>query len=232
MFVEQSQAAMEEEHRSTSCWIPALFQLLLVLGLATWAYNYIYKYTNTSPRFFSILKDDSRNKQRWKESKHIGSNVSMQHAERSHTKHIQFAKLESATAVISVATGYPWVRYATFLLPLRVHYKGDIILLGEPPNRIAPDVRQLCDEQGVSIEVLRVKACDASAIQCPEVVTARFRQIAAICRRGYTLCLSTDFRDVFFQGNPFATLLFTSWTGQASASPLLRTHDLVLRCAG
>ena len=133
------------------------------------------------------------------------------------------------TVVIAVASSYPWVRYATFILPLRVHYAGDVTLLGDPPNELAPAVRTLCEQQRVRLVALDAIKCKAGVVQCPEVVTARFAQVATLCR-GYTLCLSTDLRDVIFQADPFASLLVSTWTGSGVDERQSRKHDLVLSC--
>ena len=134
----------------------------------------------------------------------------------------------SATVVIAVASAYPLVRYATFVLPLRVHYAGDVTLIGDAPNELAPEVRDLCEQQRVRLVKLDAIKCKAGATQCPEVVTARFAQVATLCR-GYTLCLSTDLRDVIFQANPFSSLL-VSTLGSGGADRMVRTYDLVLSC--
>lgn len=127
----------------------------------------------------------------------------------------------SRTAVVAAARGYPWVRYATFVLSLRVRasYTGDIVLLGERATT-PPDALALLEAHRVSLIELRgATACAAGAVQCPSVGIARFQQVAQVCR-SYELCLSTDMRDVFFQADPFASLVHAH--GHAT--------DLLLAC--
>ena len=125
----------------------------------------------------------------------------------------------SRTCVVAAARGYPWVRYATFVLPLRLHYSGDIIFLGERATT-PPDALALLDDQRVALLELRgAKACAAGAVQCPQVGIARFQQVAEVCR-AYELCLMVDMRDAFVQADPFATLVHEH--GHAS--------DLLLSC--
>ena len=47
------------------------------------------------------------------------------------TSHTKRARSRSRTVIIAAVRGYSWVRYATFLMPLREHYRGDIVLLVE-----------------------------------------------------------------------------------------------------
>lgn len=124
----------------------------------------------------------------------------------------------SRTAVLAAAVGYPWVRFATFLMPLRVHYRGDIVLIVDP-DLMDPEATRLCNEQRVDLRPIASAGLKCGKIQCPSLVVARFHMIAELCAP-YELCLTTDMRDVIFQADPFASLLH----------PHGHPHDLVLSC--
>ena len=126
--------------------------------------------------------------------------------------------MSNSSAVIAVAFRYEWVRHAVFVMPLRAHYDGDIILFTEPPDKMHPDIRELGRRQRVTFLPLRHKcvdqnlgrATDPSAADLQEcgpswMMKVRFTLYAEQCRR-YSLCLAVDFRDVIFQADPFATL--------------------------
>lgn len=127
------------------------------------------------------------------------------------------SETRSRTAVISTAVGYPWVRFATFIMPLRVHYAGDIVLIVDPDG-LQADAAELCEQQRVAVTPFRGNVT-CGKVQCPGLVVARFHQIAELCAP-YELCLATDMRDVIFQADPFATLL----------RPIGHAADLVLSC--
>lgn len=155
-------------------------------------------------------------------------------AEASHAPAVSSAG-PSRTAVLAAAVGYPWVRFAAFVMPLRVHYGGDIILI---VNRTLMDAEteQLCAEQRATLEPLRTKV-ECGKVQCPSLVVARFLQIAELCGP-YELCLATDMRDVIFQADPFVSLFRHDRAAPGRAPPPAgaagalppRTTDLVLSC--
>ena len=112
----------------------------------------------------------------------------------------------STNAIIAVAYNYSWIHHATFTMPLRAHYSGDVILLTEPPERMHPGVRQLNAEQRVTLVTMHDKCMEARAGCHPSwMVPVRFRLYAEHCR-SHSLCLAVDFRDVVFQDDPFAAL--------------------------
>ena len=108
----------------------------------------------------------------------------------------------TTTAVIAAMIGYPWIRFATFVMPLRVHYRGDIVLITNRSSMSA-DTERLCREQRVIQAPVQAQYSNDAAI-----VTGRFRQVALLCVQSrYQLCLTCDTRDSFFQGNPFVGML-------------------------
>ena len=111
------------------------------------------------------------------------------------------------TAVIALAVGYPWQRYAAFVAPLRAHYKGDILLIGQKSSMTA-EAQQVCSRHRAKIIPFQHRCLDEPKT-CKHSWQGieRFPIVAGLCReRGYAYCLSTDFRDVIFQGDPFAGL--------------------------
>ena len=104
------------------------------------------------------------------------------------------------TAVLSAAMGYKLLRFVTFVVPLRLHYDGDIILL--LGRNTSQDVLSLCAQQRVTMQyITNISAvCHSyatlnSGAQCPGFALSRFTLLAESCR-GYDLCFSIDFRDV------------------------------------
>ena len=104
------------------------------------------------------------------------------------------------TLVIAEAFGYNVEVYRVFLLSLRQSgYRGDVSLLA-PPNRTRPDAAALLRRHGVSLVVERRSPARHNA--------DRFETYAQLCsvRSPYRYCLAADFRDVFFQADPFASV--------------------------
>ena len=117
-------------------------------------------------------------------------------------------------AVISAAIQYPVISFLRFVLPLRVHYSGDVLLITDP--EAARTWSSLAREYRVRL---------VTSVNCTRetLLTQRFVEYERLCAPPYTLCFATDFRDVYFQGDPFLSLL-QGW-GQrsfnASTTPAL-----------
>ena len=115
------------------------------------------------------------------------------------------------TAVIAGAIGYKLLRFVAFVAPLRIHYTGDIVLLVGPNT--APEILSFCERQQVLLrEVNSTVTCHhynnlRKDALCPGLALSRFTLLADACRP-YDYCFSIDFRDVIFQGNPFASFSF------------------------
>lgn len=103
------------------------------------------------------------------------------------------------SAVISAAMGYKLLRFVAFVVPLRKHYDGAIILLVGQNN--SQEVLRLCAEQHVELQHVNTTAvCHSYATlntgaQCPGFALSRFALLAESCR-GFDMCFSIDFRDV------------------------------------
>jgi hypothetical protein len=69
-----------------------------------------------------------------------------------------------------------------------------------------PDVLHLFKEQRVLVEPFSSPCQVNNTCENAWMGVERFYRVASICER-YSMCLSTDFRDTFFQADPFATLL-------------------------
>ena len=154
----------------------------------------------------------------------------------------------SDTAVIAIAYRYEWLRHALFVMPLRMHYAGDIILGTEPVEQMDPDIRELGRQQRVTFAPIRHK-CAAKAGGVADyydrktgktiksmndvsdgcgfhgwLMLIRFQLYADACRP-YARCLAMDFRDVIFQADPFAELARLNEAKQDKSA-----SDLVLVC--
>jgi hypothetical protein len=114
---------------------------------------------------------------------------------------------EARHAVMAVAWGYPVTAYAAFLGSLRRTGYSGAILLFEP----RPQKKQ--HEQPPSKEVSEIVAMHGASAQRVDfprdipLYVGRFVVYARACREGgFLACMSADFRDVYFQENPFLRL--------------------------
>ena len=107
--------------------------------------------------------------------------------------------------VVSVSTGYPRSYYQLFVGSLRAHYSGPIVLFDA---RERQDVDAYCRDQRVELHrresAARFGLNDSSTMR---LLFTRFVFYSRVCsarsaRSG--MCFACDFRDTFFQANPFA----------------------------
>eukprot|EP00966_Prymnesium_polylepis_P051450 1190685-Prymnesium_polylepis.1 len=103
------------------------------------------------------------------------------------------------TAVISQAMGYPLRHFVAFLGSLRRHYAGHVILLVSNSRAVL----RYCGEQRAECNVMPAR-------QAMPDQPFRFIKYAELCTAAFDWCFTCDFRDVFFQADPFASLLLTS----------------------
>lgn len=113
-----------------------------------------------------------------------------------------------ATLVMSLAIGYqdPELFYI-FVGTLRASgYAGDVVLVvGEHVPSVA---RKFCEAHNVTLQpraMLKMANSSTShGLMHPQL--QRFAIYPNLCQPRYDACLATDFRDVYFQADPFATL--------------------------
>ena len=100
---------------------------------------------------------------------------------------------------MATAWGYQAGVYRAFLGTLRATgYAGDIRIFA-PPNRTSDDALSVCAEHGAMVD----DSFRLDRVTRPSA--ERFLYFERACSSGgYTLCMTTDFRDVFFQADPFA----------------------------
>ena len=109
----------------------------------------------------------------------------------------------AATLVLSMAWGYPLEAYIAFVQSLRdTGYSGDLKLLAA--GHVHDNVRLFCKSR--KAEIVDVPMPRGS------IMVQRFGLYMNICTDAYRLCLIADFRDVFFQLDPFMELLQQSVT--------------------
>ena len=98
----------------------------------------------------------------------------------------------STTVVMCLAWSYPIERFRQYVGSLRAHYRGDVVMLlaGQPPPEI--------HEYLVANRITQVPV-----VTIADHILHRFSDFSRICS-AYQRCISTDFRDVFFQADPFA----------------------------
>lgn len=117
------------------------------------------------------------------------------------------------TLLLSAAIGYRDLSlYSTFLSTLRKHYDGDVMLLLEEGT--IPGIKSILQEYNVTHkEVNGTDNWDEFNIQ-------RFKYYSIACKN-YDYCMAMDFRDSFFQDNPFRFLHL-----EAETELILQTHDI------
>jgi hypothetical protein len=97
------------------------------------------------------------------------------------------------TVVIAAAINYRISDFKNYILPLRKVYTGDVVLFVN--SNLPNDVVELCKQYNIFTRPLP----SGSRLG---VKGNRYIGYSEVCN-GYRLCFATDFRDVFFQANPF-----------------------------
>ena len=97
------------------------------------------------------------------------------------------------TVVIAAAINYGISEFKNFILPLRKVYTGDVVIFVN--SDISKDIIDLCKQHNILTRGLP----SGSRLG---VKGNRYIGYSDICN-GYQWCFATDFRDVFFQANPF-----------------------------
>ena len=123
------------------------------------------------------------------------------------------AAMPKKDLVLAEAWGYPLATYSSYIVSLRATgFEGDIKILG-PQHAVSANIRRLC-------AAWRVELVDVPTPKKPLV--ERFGHFAEHCTtRRYRRCIATDFRDVFFQANPFDWLGGRPWATPDGAMPAL-----------
>ena len=107
------------------------------------------------------------------------------------------AEAGARRVVIAAALNYGLTRFAHFVVPLRKVYSGDIVVF--VGSDLPPDVIEFCLTHRVQLMALPEQP--GLAI---EPALGRYAGYAQVCRR-YEWCFATDFKDVVFQADPFAS---------------------------
>ena len=100
------------------------------------------------------------------------------------------------TVVMAAAMNYGLSEFKNFVVPLRKVYTGDVILFVNA--NLPPDVVKLCQQHNIITRALPT----GSRLG---VKGNRYIGYSEVCNN-YQWCFATDFRDVFFQENPFLKL--------------------------
>ena len=105
-------------------------------------------------------------------------------------------KPDGKTVVIAAAIGYNLVTFTRFIVPLRRVYDGAVVLFVNA--NLPSDILALCSEHNIDTRALPKGSGT-------HVEGNRYVGYAEVCA-DYELCFATDFRDVFFQANPFVAV--------------------------
>ena len=98
----------------------------------------------------------------------------------------------SGNVILSVAIGYGHAEFEMFLIPLRYHHTGDIIILVH--LELNNTLRLFCQRYLVKL---------VSNVHLGYIELERFAWYADMCSLYTGHCLAVDFRDTYFQRNPF-----------------------------
>lgn len=110
--------------------------------------------------------------------------------------HVDNNPHQRTTVVTAAALTYGITSFRQFILPLRRVYDGDVVLFVS--DKLKRNVVELCAKYNISTRALPT----GSRLG---LKGNRYIGYAEVCA-DYHWCFATDFRDVFFQANPFATL--------------------------
>lgn len=106
--------------------------------------------------------------------------------------------------VVAVAIGYGIAEFSVFVGSLRHHFTGDVLLYGSADT--SGPVRSYCAQKRVELRTDSV-ALGLNTTTKMRLMHSRFLLYVRACARPrYGLCLASDFRDIFFQSNPFTAL--------------------------
>eukprot|EP01138_Halocafeteria_seosinensis_P004346 gb/GECG01004446.1/.p1 GENE.gb/GECG01004446.1/~~gb/GECG01004446.1/.p1 ORF type:complete len:355 (+),score=28.17 gb/GECG01004446.1/:1-1065(+) len=159
-----------------------LFVLIVVLLNTTWLTFFLWwGLTPASTVSPSSLRSQNLHQQQYSFGDTNGEG-------RRHNKYL----------VVSAAVGYTFYSYERFITTLRRHYSGDVVLLVGRRDIWAASLVERCFNSSVRIVPLE-SVVDIGA------KGDRYVAYAEHCEN-YTMCLATDFRDVFFQDNPFKNI--------------------------
>lgn len=123
-----------------------------------------------------------------------------------------------ADLVTAIAIGYDIAHFAVFVGSLRAHYSGDVTLFGSANT--SSRIVSFCARQRVELRTDSVRL-GLNTSSKMRLMHSRFLLYAQACTRPkYGLCLASDFRDIFFQAHPFASLR-RRFGGAASLPDLL-----------
>jgi hypothetical protein len=120
--------------------------------------------------------------------------------------------------VMSAAVGYDLDRFQAFVGSLRKVFAGDVWLL--IAKNAASQVREYLRQQNVKIVEFEGNMANHGSEEWEHLNRFRFSIFASLCNATmYSLCLTTDFRDSLFQGDPFQGI--DPATLQPGAPPVL-----------
>jgi hypothetical protein len=108
----------------------------------------------------------------------------------------------NATLVVAISIGYSLKSYNVFVGSLRSHYNGPVLLL---TNGSCKEVHHYCRRNRVRLvsgsAARRYELNDSSKMS---IMVSRFLAYDHACA-DYSFCFASDFRDIYFAANPFAS---------------------------
>lgn len=107
--------------------------------------------------------------------------------------------------VMSAAIGYPRMFYVRFVKKLREHYRRDISLL--IAESTPADVKEFLTNHSVNVVETAEEGGPRESPGWHRVNKIRYQFYQDACRESkYDLCMTTDFRDILFQDDPFINM--------------------------
>ena len=151
----------------------------------------------------------------------VNATMTQQHYQRRRRYYHQPLLLpqpQSSTMVMGLVWHYQLDVMSRFIDSLRRHYSGDVLMLlpWKPPA-------------GIRSAFAAARVTEVPVPPIGDIAVERFRDYARVCVEPYQLCLASDVRDVFFQADPFASMLGVSDGRGGVASPDLLLSEEVLQ---
>jgi hypothetical protein len=129
--------------------------------------------------------------------------------------------------VMSAAIGYKLDRFKSFVGSLRHVFAGDVWLLIS--NDASSEIRTYLQQQDVKTVETKGGLAKHASKEWERINRSRFSFFVSVCNATmYSLCLTSDFRDSLFQGDPFFGIDLAKLQPDAPSVLFLYEHNTVM----
>eukprot|EP01138_Halocafeteria_seosinensis_P003702 gb/GECG01003785.1/.p1 GENE.gb/GECG01003785.1/~~gb/GECG01003785.1/.p1 ORF type:complete len:324 (+),score=21.90 gb/GECG01003785.1/:1-972(+) len=122
------------------------------------------------------------------------------------TSYTRIGDTSSKLLVMAAAVGYEKDYFQRFVRTLRKHYYGDCVLF---VGNVSEDIKKLCAEHKVTLDSINLDTYTGPDGGKYKVRGGRYMAYSSACNDHYTYCFAIDFRDSFFQRDPFVNVSFS-----------------------